>query len=62
MSDKSIISIKNEIKNAIVENTTAEVYIIKNKETGDYVCAQCGNKLFSSKTKFNNAFFSKSYQ
>ena len=23
--------IKNEIKNAIVENTTAEVYIIKNK-------------------------------
>ena len=29
--------IKNEIKNAIVENTTAEVYIIKNKETGEPV-------------------------
>lgn len=29
--------IKSEIKNAIVENTTAEVYIIKNKETGEPV-------------------------
>ena len=29
--------IKNEIKNAIVENTTAEVYVIKNKETGEPV-------------------------
>lgn len=29
--------IKSEIKNAIVENTAAEVYIIKNKETGEPV-------------------------
>ena len=30
-------AIKSEIKNAIVENTAAEVYIIKNKETGEPV-------------------------
>jgi len=30
-------AIKRQIKNAIVENTTAEVYVIKNKETGEPV-------------------------
>ena len=30
-------AIKRQIKNAIVENTTAEVYVIKNKETGEAV-------------------------
>ncbi len=28
--------------------------LLKNKEKGDYVCAACGNKLFSSDTKFDS--------
>ncbi len=27
---------------------------IDNKESGEYVCADCGNKLFSSDTKFDS--------
>jgi peptide-methionine (R)-S-oxide reductase len=28
--------------------------LLKNKKKGDYVCGACGNKLFSSKTKFDS--------
>ena len=28
--------------------------LLKNKEKGIYLCAACGNKLFSSKTKFDS--------
>ncbi|MBI2508310.1 peptide-methionine (R)-S-oxide reductase MsrB [Candidatus Woesearchaeota archaeon] len=28
--------------------------LLKNKEKGMYICANCGNKLFSSKTKFDS--------
>lgn len=27
---------------------------LKNKKTGEYLCAACGNKLFSSKTKYDS--------
>jgi peptide-methionine (R)-S-oxide reductase len=28
--------------------------LLKNKKKGDYVCAACGNKIFSSKAKFDS--------
>ena len=28
--------------------------LLHNKDTGDYLCAQCGSKLFDSRTKFDS--------
>lgn len=46
-----------EQKEVLFEKATEPAFsgkLLHNKEQGNYVCANCGNELFDSKTKFDS--------
>jgi len=55
--DKDIGHLTEEQFNVTQENGTEAPFTgdyLHNKESGDYLCVCCGNRLFNSKTKFDS--------
>jgi peptide-methionine (R)-S-oxide reductase len=55
--DKDIGHLTQEQFNVTQENGTEAPFTgdyLHNKESGDYLCVCCGNRLFNSKTKFDS--------
>ena len=57
MEEKFKKKLTKEQHHVLVEKGTERPFtgkFLKNKDNGMYTCAACGNKLFSSKTKFDS--------